>query len=167
MNGSIELKSKEGVGSTFTFRVPLRHINSSAESAVTSTFVVSRRGSLDAISLSSSSRPDSPREEAGTDKPAFESDAKPRLVGLSQPYFSMTTPPLSSPSEKPTTKAGRLRVLVAEDNVVNQEVVLRMLKLEEIFEVDIARDGQEAFEKVKESMQSSRPYSLVFMDIQV
>ena len=30
-------------------------------------------------------------------------------------------------------KGDKVRVLVAEDNIVNQEVVLRMLKLEDIY----------------------------------
>jgi osomolarity two-component system, sensor histidine kinase SLN1 len=63
-------------------------------------------------------------------------DNQPRLVGLSQPFFATsngTAPPvredpddqlsaLSSVAKKSGTK---VRVLVAEDNLVNQEVVLR------------------------------------------
>lgn len=43
---------------------------------------------------------------------------------------------MSSPSIESEEKEGmvKLRVLVAEDNVVNAEVVTRMLKLEEIFD---------------------------------
>ena len=38
----------------------------------------------------------------------------------------------------------KIRVLVAEDNLVNQEIVIRMLKLEKIYEVEIvvAEDGK-------------------------
>ena len=78
----------------------------------------------------------------------------PRLVGLSQPFFASGPLPnpvnvaavatttsaaaaavASTPAvfpERPKSK-DRVRILVAEDNQVNQEVVLRMLKLEEIF----------------------------------
>ena len=73
----------------------------------------------------------------------FESPAsKPRLVGLSQPFFA-TSPPLETPKlqleamERVAAEASKsgdkVRVLVAEDNKVNQEVVLRMLKLEDIY----------------------------------
>ena len=67
----------------------------------------------------------------------------PRLVGLSQPFFAPSplpdpvnaAAPASTPAgfpERPRTK-DRVRILVAEDNKVNQEVVLRMLKLEDIY----------------------------------
>ena len=72
----------------------------------------------------------------------IQTPMKPRLVGLSQPFFA-TTSPLESPekqlevmknaAEQVSNSGDRLRVLVAEDNSVNQEVVLRMLKLEEIY----------------------------------
>ncbi|KAK5284860.1 Histidine kinase osmosensor [Cryomyces antarcticus] len=65
------------------------------------------------------------------------------------------------------TKGERVRVLVAEDNKVNQEVVLRMLKLEDIYNVTVAKDGQEALDKVKESMETHKPYDLIFMDVQM
>lgn len=68
----------------------------------------------------------------------FEKDTQPRLVGLSQPFFAAVTTPTPSPGSGAdkqlaalehvaATKEpeGKLRVLVAEDNLVNQEVVLR------------------------------------------
>lgn len=42
-----------------------------------------------------------------------------------------------------------------------------MLKLEDIYNVTIAKDGQEAYEMVKASMESGQAYNLIFMDIQV
>jgi osomolarity two-component system sensor histidine kinase SLN1 len=76
-----------------------------------------------------------------------------------------------------------IRVLVAEDNKVNQEVVLRMLKLEKILDVTIANDGQEALEIVQASMNgpssscssfdsststsTSPSFDIIFMDIQM
>ena len=74
----------------------------------------------------------------GFDSPA----SKPRLVGLSQPFFA-ASPPIEPPNaqlevmERAAAEASKtgdkVRVLVAEDNIVNQEVVLRMLKLEDIY----------------------------------
>jgi hypothetical protein len=42
-----------------------------------------------------------------------------------------------------------------------------MLKLEDIYDVTVAKDGQEAYDMVKESMKSGTGYNLIFMDIQV
>jgi osomolarity two-component system sensor histidine kinase SLN1 len=107
---------------------------------------------------------------------AFETDTQPRLVGLSQPFFASNTP-LESPNsqvaamkrvEAEATKRGvKVKVLVAEDNKTNQEVVLRMLKLEDVYDVTVAKDGQEALDKVKESMERQAPYNLIFMDVQM
>lgn len=121
-------------------------------------------------------------------------DLQPRLVGLSTPFFapnpnqssSTQTPPLppTSPDEKKaaiqkvkadkakqagtdTDKASQLRVLVADDNLTNIEVVSRMLKLEKVHDVTIAKDGQEAYDLVKENMEQNRKFDLIFMDIQM
>lgn len=61
-----------------------------------------------------------------------------------------------------------LKLLVAEDNSVNQEVVKRMLKLEGISNISMARDGRDAVEFMKESISSKdKPYDLVLMDVQM
>jgi osomolarity two-component system sensor histidine kinase SLN1 len=112
------------------------------------------------------------------------SDSQPRLVGLSTPFFA-SSQPMGSPNSQSATmqviaadgarvRCGRIRVLVAEDNQVNQEVVLRMLKLEEIYDVTMAKDGQEALDLVKASMKPQSegggggvPFNLIFMDVQM
>lgn len=42
-----------------------------------------------------------------------------------------------------------------------------MLKLEDIYDVTVAKDGQEAYEMVKASMNEGTVFNLIFMDIQV
>jgi osomolarity two-component system sensor histidine kinase SLN1 len=42
-----------------------------------------------------------------------------------------------------------------------------MLKLEDIYDVVVAKDGQEAYDLVKESMAKGQFFNLIFMDIQV
>ncbi|KAJ4375508.1 Histidine kinase osmosensor [Didymella sp. IMI 355093] len=106
----------------------------------------------------------------------FEQDSQPRLVGLSQPFFASSAP-LESPNsqaaamqrvEAEATQGGKkIKVLVAEDNTTNQIVVMRMLKLEDVYDVTVAKDGQEALDKVKESMEAGDPYNLIFMDVQM
>ena len=107
----------------------------------------------------------------------FQKDPQPRLVGLSQPFFAATPSPstVKDSSEQLAAlesvtahdSSTKLRVLVAEDNLVNQEVVLRMLKLEDIYDVVIAKDGQEAYDMVKEGMARGELFDLIFMDIQM
>jgi len=45
--------------------------------------------------------------------------------------------------------------------------MLRMLRLEEVFDVHVAKDGQEAYDMVKQSMEQNDKYDLIFMDVQV
>lgn len=109
----------------------------------------STRNSVSASVLDEPSPPSSTdlNGESGTSAApllnSFESPAsKPRLVGLSQPFFA-ASPTLETPklqleameriAAEASKKGDKIRVLVAEDNKVNQEVVLRMLKLEDIY----------------------------------
>lgn len=101
---------------------------------------------------------------------------QPRLVGLSQPFFAAN--PTPSPSKEEQLAAidramankagqGKLRVLVADDNSTNIEVVSKMLKLEDIYDVTIAKDGQEAYDLVKANMEQNLHFDVIFMDIQM
>ena len=55
----------------------------------------------------------------------------------------------------------RLRILLAEDNLVNQKVA-RQILLKLGYDIDIVADGQEALKAVK-----MIPYDLIFMDMQM
>ncbi|MBD0261876.1 MAG: response regulator [Tolypothrix sp. Co-bin9] len=55
----------------------------------------------------------------------------------------------------------KLRILVVEDNLVNQKVALKMLKSFG-YQADVAANGQEALELLKQI-----PYDLIFMDCQM
>ena len=112
-----------------------------------------------------------------TDQKAANSlDKRPRLVGLSQPFFATN---LNGSQGKETPMAaieraiankggpGKLRVLVADDNSTNIEVVSRMLKLEKVYDVTIAKDGQEAYDLVKMNMEDNQRFDVIFMDIQM
>lgn len=197
MRGSIGVQSTLGQGSTFTMRIPLRLVNSRTDSSASSSVdlpldSVRRDHSVeegertparhsrhlaenDDHKLASTEH----SQATGAVTPTLNSDSQPRLIGLSQPFFS-SSQPMESPGSQPAamekiaaeaTRGGKIRVLVAEDNKVNQEVVLRMLKLEDIYDVTVAKDGQEALDLVKESMGSSEaskgPYNLIFMDVQM
>ncbi len=99
-------------------------------------------------------------------------NVQPRLVGLSQPFFTVGVPverppSLQMPNLTRENNTSKFRVLVADDNSTNVEVVSRMLKLEKVSDVTIARDGQEAFDLVKGSMEKNQPFDIIFMDVQM
>lgn len=152
MKGSLELESQVGVGSKFTMRIPLIFTKERADST-TSSYLGSRRNSTNlGPNMDDDHSPQRKRSSSDVSVKSettvppglngFDTPAKPRLVGLSQPFFAATSP-LESPDkqlaamERVAAQAAqsgdRVRVLVAEDNKVNQEVVLRMLKLEDIY----------------------------------
>jgi CheY-like chemotaxis protein len=68
------------------------------------------------------------------------------------------TPAEASPDEVPSTL---LRVLLAEDNLVNQQIASKMLEKLSC-RVDVATNGQEAVE-----MLAMLPYDVLFMDCQM
>lgn len=193
MKGTIGLKSEVGQGSVFTMVIPLKHLTSRADSTASSRNVnldtatprrslsneeprVRAEEALSVRSVHSATSGPTTTTTAGAGPVAFDADHKPRLVGLSQPFFASNAP-LESPNsqaaamervEAEATKRGdKVKVLVAEDNKTNQEVVLRMLKLEDVYDVTVAKDGQEALDKVRESMERQCPYNLIFMDVQM
>ena len=55
-----------------------------------------------------------------------------------------------------------MRVLIAEDNLVNQKVLFRMLARLGVENIDIANNGKEAV-----TYASNNHYSIVFMDMQM
>ncbi|KAK0640076.1 Two-component system protein B [Lasiodiplodia hormozganensis] len=176
MKGTINLRSSVGQGSTFTVEIPLKHLKTRADSTASSRISDPANGSRKSSLSIESPTSRTAEESTGAASVPFETDSQPRLVGLRQPFFASPTP-LDSPSSQGAAmdriaaqtfnKSDRLKVLVAEDNKTNQEVVLRMLKLEDVYDVSIAKDGQEALDKVKESMENQNPYDLIFMDVQM
>ena len=65
-----------------------------------------------------------------------------------------------------TVAGAPLRILVAEDNPVNQELTLAMIA-EAGHKGDLAVDGQEAVAKVVDAGDAGAPYDLVLMDMQM
>ncbi len=66
---------------------------------------------------------------------------------------------------EPTLGSG-LRVLVAEDNVVNQKVATRLLGRLGVT-ADVVADGAEAVAEVERRVALGQPYDVVFMDVQM
>lgn len=114
---------------------------------------------------------------AGETKAPSAINPQPRLVGLSHPFFAASPSATSKSNDERVAEIdrvmaskqgqGKLRVLVADDNTVNVEVVSRMLKLEDVYDVTVAKDGQEAFDKVKAAMGLNQAFDIIFMDVQM
>jgi osomolarity two-component system, sensor histidine kinase SLN1 len=148
MGGGITLQSTVGVGSTFSARIPLRYIKERAASTSSSHVRLgSAANSIVGQPLHDDLMPrnvpitNSSSDDVGPESPPLED--VPRIVGFSQPYFPQEVVRTDSPQKKlsemkkaehEAAKTGeKVRVLVAEDNKVNQEVVTRMLKLESVY----------------------------------
>ena len=118
--------------------MPLKYVRARAPSTSSSDIQGSRPGSTYNNSPGDNTR--NPSGKAPGDMTptsgGFDKDAQPRLVGLSQPFFAAA--PTPSPGKDTVDQlaildtvaasqdgATKIRVLVAEDNLVNQEVVLR------------------------------------------
>ncbi|OTB16758.1 hypothetical protein K445DRAFT_58948 [Daldinia sp. EC12] len=178
MGGSISLRSTVGVGTTFTMQIPLKYTKDRASSTASSS-IKSRPTSISSSADGDTRKNSLTLTQTTAGAKANVLDQKPRLVGLSQPFFATTpsakaqTPPTPDDRMKAIEMAkaskgeGKLRVLVAEDNPTNIEVVSRMLKLEDVYDVTIAKDGQEAYELVKANMENNLYFDLIFMDIQM
>ncbi|KAI9172417.1 Two-component system protein B [Paramyrothecium foliicola] len=176
MGGSIGLRSTVGVGTTFTMHIPLKYVKERASSTASSS-IKSRPPSVDAIDGDNQRKPTSGAKPNNESNPASVLNPQPRLVGLSQPFFAADPTPSHKSTEEKLAEIdramankvgqGKLRVLVADDNSTNIEVVSRMLKLEDVYDVTIAKDGQEAYDLVKATMEKNGSFDVIFMDVQM
>ncbi|MEO7142043.1 MAG: response regulator, partial [Bryobacteraceae bacterium] len=67
---------------------------------------------------------------------------------------------------KPSAVTGRLRILLAEDNPVNQHLVARLLGKEGHVTVAVG-DGREALEALELAVEEKQPFDIVLMDVQM
>ncbi|KAL3475711.1 Two-component system protein B [Aspergillus californicus] len=166
MNANISLHNENGRGTLFSVRIPLGFVRESASSTTGSSRAGSRTSSAFSLEelatvAKTPSNKSIPTPHDSNTNVLEKQDSQPRLVGLSQPFFAAPVHPSKDDELR------KIRALVAEDNVVNQEVVLRMLALEEIYDVTVVKDGQEAYDTVKASMEEGKVFDLIFMDIQM
>ena len=172
LGGDLRIESEVGKGSSFFLKVPLGLIASDGASSTSSTSKQSLHEGKTEPDILTKHTQDTSRRNSGKAPAGASESVRPRLVGLSQPYLATGTPPLASPEidlERSMSASLRRpsRVLIAEDNQVNQEVILRMLRLENVVDVSVANNGKEAYEELKKSLDEENQYDFVFMDVQM
>jgi PAS domain S-box-containing protein len=148
MQGQIGVRSEPGQGSTFSFTVPLRHTGL-APVAPLPALQVPGGGALQAES----------REQSLRDR------MQPHWSGLPPPGPAPGSPAPGSPASSSgfgaEPRAGSLRVLLAEDNPVNQRLALRLLE-KMGHRVTLVDSGLTALE-----LATQGRYDLVLMDVQM
>jgi PAS domain S-box-containing protein len=108
-------------------------------------------------------------EEMGIDgflqKPVTPSTLLDTLIGLFGAPGVEKIPAIAQHVERAGPRASGLRVLLVEDNDVNQQIAIELLESEGA-KVDIASNGVEAVRILTEGDQPS-PFDVVFMDLQM
>lgn len=158
MGGTVHLKSELGHGAEFTFELPLKCVQASSsadehewpEYECYSSQTIGRKAEA----------------ELGTHKSTTGShhvlmrQVSAASLGFDRPFMRPTKSYDGSISSD-------LRVLVTDDNKVNQEVMKRMLMLEGLNDISIANDGQEALDEVDRANKEGKPFDVIFMDVQM
>jgi PAS domain S-box-containing protein len=94
-------------------------------------------------------------------KPVKRSQFYNALVGVFGQTLVSVSPPPVEPQASTVLKTSALKILVAEDNLVNQKVIVHLLKRLG-YEADVVNNGLEALAAL-----SHQAYDLVLMDIQM
>jgi signal transduction histidine kinase/CheY-like chemotaxis protein len=156
MGGRLELQSTPGIGSIFSFSVPLAAV---PPASVLPGFVPP--GSVPPGSVPP---PVLPVSVPAASVPPVPSASAPRPTGRPvgpDPVAPVQTAPGSEDAKPSGRPHGGGRILVAEDNAVNQQVVVGMLRSLG-YDCDLAQDGHEAV-----TMLLSGDYAAVLMDCQM
>ncbi|KAK0118177.1 hypothetical protein ONS95_012482 [Cadophora gregata] len=140
--GEIGVSSERGVGSTFAFYIKARKVDGFAEDTPISTTInaLRRNSSNSAVTI------ESRKNSSGK--------AIHRSHTTGHRRRSTVTPPISSPPPQPVTGItmdhSKLKILIVEDNLVNQKVLQKSLK-NQGFMTELANHGGEALEILKTS----------------
>ncbi|KAK9476939.1 hypothetical protein V1514DRAFT_353836 [Lipomyces japonicus] len=188
MHGSIGLESEYGKGTVAHFSVPLR--KASPDANLSETYVPEL---LSPVVPWDSSPPSYPEfhlapQATSLSQPIMPSEApgetvmnvKPRFVKRTSTSSSVrstssvstvmtavtttTTVAGTPPVVEATT--GEICILVVEDNLINQQIALNLLKKLK-YSAEAVGNGQEALVALDKRLASGKPYNLVLMDCQM
>lgn len=177
MNGTLTLDSTLGVGSTFILTIPLpqtREIvvdTDDMEEFCNDEFNPNRtdnhKDNFVAEDDTSSPKKDILSTDSSEDSSKVLRLEVPRAIKPHLITRGSTGTANSGENGEILTDLSHLKILVAEDNLVNQEVIKRMLKLEGFPNITMACNGAEAVEMVKHLVESGDHFDIIFMDVQM
>lgn len=174
MHGVMELESTVGVGSKFIFRVPLvQHkelVIEDEDGMYEDEFNIHSKKNR-RVKIVEPRKSGSLKESAHSE-PEMYTPTSEKTSYFDKSYWNSTGTAKSSSSQSSKTEdktsLKKLKILVAEDNGVNQEVIKRMLNLEGFTDLEMARDGEEAINLVKKNIENGgSPIDIIFMDVQM
>jgi CheY-like chemotaxis protein len=137
--GEIGVSSERGVGSTFAFYVKARKVEGITADTPIATTINSLRRNSSTMAITLESRKNSSGKAIHRSNTTGQ-----RRTPLSSPVASPSPPPRSKLDH------GKLRVLIVEDNLVNQRVLQKQLR-NLGFMTELANHGREALEFLKTS----------------
>ncbi|UTW56055.1 ATP-binding protein [Kordiimonas sp. SCSIO 12610] len=165
LGGRIELESKVGVGSEFKVILPLRKLSSTNDNIADGQDGGDARDHSTSLSLKAATKIEALTSAAASSQntnkdvstPPSKDSSGENTLALEQSEVRSATP-----AEPIATDRRSLRVLIAEDNPINQMLLSKTLAMLHMA-VDIANNGQEALD----ALENSGPYDLILMDIQM
>lgn len=191
MHGTLTLKSTLGKGSTFIFTLPLpqngeiivhdQDMDEFSNDEFNPNSKVNRKVAFDMgeklnpleeanpgsgspfLSPAEASRTPPPQLSPGKAGLRLDLPDKPSMM---QNSSTGTVSPLPA-GDSLLNNLSHIKILVAEDNSVNQEVIKRMLRLEGFTDITMAGNGAEAVDLVQKAYDSSRQFDIIFMDVQM
>ncbi|BGP19092.1 hypothetical protein JCM10213v2_007179 [Rhodosporidiobolus nylandii] len=158
-SGFIEVESRLGTGSIFSFSIPAERA-SPPDSPVA-------RPAVPSLSMAPTARPKRPTSSAGPD-PSKPATAKRPLTSPDMESTKASKSSRMSISPPPSENTGPQRILVVEDNLINQKVLLRQLK-NAGYEVQVANNGKEALDALAadNATQSAEQFAACLCDIEM
>lgn len=160
MHGHISLSSKVGSGSTFILEIPLQL--SGGRSTFNNLLAMRKNSSLKPSRAALNATQSNGSAENGVGSVSSTSLASPNPP-LTPASASGMAPLVGARSGADDDK--NPRVIIAEDNALNQEIMKRMLRLEGIRNIYWAQDGEEIVDMVADAIRRGIHYDVIFMDV--